>query len=114
MSHNPTLRSALKPLRGPDVRVLQTLTGLGALIICASQAIDLLVVDLETPGMAWPTLLEKLSTAFPEMPVVSTAARDDAIAVGERIREAFDSTLRRKRPQPARGAVAAFGRQLRA
>jgi DNA-binding NarL/FixJ family response regulator len=104
VSHNPKVRSELRSVRGPEVRVLETLTGLGALFLCACHAVDLLVVDLDTPGMDWQRLLDKLSDAFPEMPMLSAAECD-----AERIRETFDSPPRRKRPQPARAAAVACG-----
>ncbi|MGE5645012.1 MAG: hypothetical protein ACM336_04390 [Acidobacteriota bacterium] len=97
VSHNRAFRAGLKPLRGRQVRVLQAPNGLGALFLCASEAVDLLVIDPSTPGMDCRKLLEKISSAFPEMAVLTDP---DA----EKIRDALD-TPRRKGPGQVRAAA---------
>ena len=98
VSQNPKVRSAMRSLRGADMRLLDADSGLGALFICASQRVDLLVIDVETPGMDWPMLVEKLSTAFPAMPVVSMPGRRDANSLATLVLEALDSAPGKKQP----------------
>jgi CheY-like chemotaxis protein len=111
VSQDPAIRCALKELRGPELRLVETATGLGALFLCAFEAVDLLVVDPAAAGMQWPGLLEKVTFAFPQMPVLSAEAGEEAAALRQRIREALASAVRRKQPGPARNAGEAFGEE---
>ncbi len=103
VSRNPKVRSVLRALRSADLRLLEADSGLGALFTCASQRVDLLVIDVETPGMDWPTLVGKLATAFPALPVVSVPGRRDANSLATLVLEALDSAPGKKPPSLAAG-----------
>lgn len=92
------LRAALRALCGPGLRVLEARTGLSALLLCACRPVDLAVLDTEAPGMDPPTLLAKLSGAFPALPILTVTSRDGAATLAERIREALDAAAPRKQP----------------
>ena len=105
VSQDLKVHSVLKTLRGPDLRVIEAPAGLGVLFICASQPVDSLVIDLETPGMDWPRLMQKLAQTFPALPVVTLAAGRDETAVAQQLRSALDSAALRKQPGSAHAAL---------
>jgi CheY-like chemotaxis protein len=90
------LRAALQPLRRTGVRVLEARTGIAALWLCASRPVDLAVLNFEEPGMDWPKLVEKLSSAFPGLPVVAMTERDEPADVTDRIHEALAAAPRKQ------------------
>jgi DNA-binding NarL/FixJ family response regulator len=106
VSQNSKVRSALRPLRGPELRLIETASGLGALFLCALERVHVVVLDYSTPGMDWPRLLEKLSSAFPQLPVLPVEAAEAPAALGARILETLESTASRKQPGLARPATA--------
>lgn len=108
VSRDAKVRSALKSLRGPELAVAETESGLGALFTCAARPVDLLVIDIDTQGMHWPTLVEKLSTAFPALAILTVSAKRDREALPALVRERLDHTATRKEPGRARAAVAQF------
>jgi CheY-like chemotaxis protein len=105
VSRNPKVRSALRALRSAELRLFEADSGLGALFTCASQFVDLLVIDVETPGMDWPILAGKLVTAFPAMPVVSVSGRGEVNSLATLVLEALDSAPGKKQPALATGAT---------
>ncbi len=104
ISTDQRVHLALKSLRNPSLRLLEASTGIGALFICATQPVDALVIDLDTPGMDWPRFMEKLSQAFPGLPVLTLAAGQDESGLAERLRSILDSAAARKQPASARAA----------
>jgi CheY-like chemotaxis protein len=98
LTSTANLRTALKPLRGAGLRVLQARTGLAALLLCACRPVDVAVMNLEEPGMDWPKLREKLFAAFPGLPVVAITERDEPELLAQRIRETIDAAAPRKHP----------------
>jgi CheY-like chemotaxis protein len=100
VSKDQKVHSVVKSMRGPELRVLEAPSGLGALFICAAQAVDSLVIDLGTPGMEWPRFVEKLAQTFPELPVVMLEA-----GKAEEVRGALDSAVARKQPASAHAAL---------
>jgi DNA-binding NarL/FixJ family response regulator len=108
VSRDAKVRSALKSLRGPELAVAETASGLGALFTCAARPVDLLVIDVETPGMHWPTLLEKLSTAFPALAILTLSGRRDGETLLTVVNERLESAVSRKEPGRACVAVAQF------
>lgn len=113
LSRSHALRSLLKPLRGPDVRLLETADGLAALFACASQPVDLFVIDRETPGMDCQRLAEKVAQAFPALPVVAVSA-SEAGDVPARVLEALRAGPLRKRPGSENSAIQAIPAQRQA
>ena len=105
VSKDPKVHSALKTLRSPSLRLIEAPTGLGALFLCASQPVDSLLIDLDTPGMDWPRLTEKLAQAFPALPVVTLAAQPDGGELAQRLQKALDSAATRKQPASAYAAL---------
>jgi len=105
VSADPKVRSVLKTLRSPSLRLLESPTGLGALFLCASQPVDSLVIDLATPGMDWPRLIEKLSQSFPALPVLTVEAEAEPGALAERLRIALETSAARKQPASAHAAL---------
>jgi CheY-like chemotaxis protein len=111
VSKDPKVHSAVKSARNPDLRVVEAPTGLGALFICASQPVDSLVIDLSTPGMNWPRLVEKLEQTFPGLPVFTLETSQADIA--DQLRSVLDSAASRKQPAKAHAALP-LARVLRA
>jgi DNA-binding NarL/FixJ family response regulator len=105
ISKDPKVHSALKTLRTPSLRLLEAPTGLGALFLCASQPVDSLVIDLDTPGMDWPRLTEKLAQTIPALPVVTLAAGEDEGGLAQRLQTALESSATRKQPASAHAAL---------
>ena len=105
VSKDPKVHSVLKTLRSPSLRLLEAPTGLGALFLCASQPVDSLVIDPDTPGMDWPRLTEKLAQTFPALPVVTLAAGQDESRLAQRLQNALESTASRKQPGSAHAAL---------
>jgi CheY-like chemotaxis protein len=105
VSKDQKVHSVVKTLRSPSLRLLEAPSGLGALFLCASQPVDSLVIDLDTPGMDWPRLMEKLTQTFPALPVVTLAAGGDEGALTQRLHDAFDSGASRKQPASAHAAL---------
>ena len=98
----------MKSLRGPELAVAEAESGLGALFTCAARPVDLLVIDVETPGMHWPTLVEKLSTAFPALAILTFSGRRDREALLTIVSERLEHAAARKEPGRVRTAVAQF------
>ena len=113
ISADQKVHSSLKSLRRPGLNVREAPTGLGALFVCAAQPVAALVIDLATPGMDWPRFMEKLSQAFPGMPVVTFEAGQDENGLLERLRGVLDSATARKQPASAHAALP-MARVLRA
>jgi len=105
ISKDPKIHSALKRLRSPSLRLIEAPTGLGALFLCASQPVDSLVIDLDTPGMDWPRLTEKLAQTIPALPVVTLTAGQAEGGLTERLQTALASTATRKQPASAHAAL---------
>jgi CheY-like chemotaxis protein len=105
VSKNPEVHSLAKSMRGPNLRLIEASTGLGALFVCASQPVDALVIDLGTPGMDWPRLMEKLAQTFPALPVVTLASGEPQSVLAENLRTALASTAARKQPASAHAAL---------
>ncbi len=95
----------MKTLRGPNLRVIEAPAGLGVLFICASQPVDSLVIDLETPGMDWPRLMEKLAQTFPALSVFTLAAGRDEAGVAQQLQTALDAAALKKQPGSAHAAL---------
>ncbi len=104
ISKDPKVHTELKRLRSPSLRLIEAPTGLGALFLCASQPVDSLVIDLDTPGMDWPRLTEKLAQTIPALPVVTLAGGQDE-GVAQRLQIALESSARRKQPASAHAAL---------
>lgn len=105
ISKDPKVHSALKMLRTPSLRLLEAPTGLGALFLCASQPVDSLVIDLDTPGMDWPRLADKFAQTLPALPVVALAAGRDPKALTQSLQSVFESAALRKQPGSAHAAL---------
>ncbi|HXN49857.1 MAG TPA: hypothetical protein VN893_24610 [Bryobacteraceae bacterium] len=105
ISKDPKVHTALKRLRSPSLRLLEAPTGLGALFLCASQPVDSLVIDLDTPGMDWPRLTEKLAQTIPALPVVTLAAGQAEGGLAQRLQIALESSATRKQPASAHAAL---------
>ena len=105
VSKDPKVHSALKTLRSPSLRLLEAPTGLGALFLCASQPVDSLVIDLDTPGMDWPRLTEKLAQTIPALQVVTLPARREENGLAQQLQETLDSAAIRKQPASAHAAL---------
>ena len=105
ISKDPKVHGVLKTLRSPSLRLLEAPTGLGALFLCASQPVDSLVIDLDTPGMDWPRLVEKLALTFPALPVVTLAAGREDSLLAQRLQETLESAATRKQPASAHAAL---------
>lgn len=74
VSPQPKLRSAVRALAGPGLRILDCATGLAGLVICAADAVDLVLLDESAPGMDAAQLAQKLLGAFPGLAVQPAAA----------------------------------------
>jgi CheY-like chemotaxis protein len=105
VSKDPKVHLLLKSMRGPELRVVEAASGLVALFVCASQAVDALVIDLDTPGMEWPRLVEKLSQAFPALPVITLSATQAEGELAAKLDDAFAAAAQRKQPTPAHAAL---------
>jgi CheY-like chemotaxis protein len=105
VSKDPKVHSLVKSMRSPDLRMTEAATGLSALFICASQPVDALVIDLGTPGMDWPRLMEKLAQTFPALPVVTLASGQAVNSLAERLGGALESAAVRKQPASAHAAL---------
>ena len=105
VSTRPKVHSAVKTLRTPGLRLIEAPSGLVALFLCASERVDSLVIDLDTPGMDWPRLMEKLTQTFPALPVVTLPAGEDESRMRERLQTAFNSVASRKQPASAHAAL---------
>jgi len=105
LSRSQALRSLLRSLRGPGVRVLEAADGLAALFACASQPVDLFVIDGETRGMDWQRLAEKVEQAFPALPVVRIAASEARDAISARVLDALQAGPMRKLPGSENSAI---------
>jgi CheY-like chemotaxis protein len=105
VSKDPKVHSVLKTLRSPSLRLLEAPTGLGALFVCASEPVDSLVIDLDTPGMDWPRLVEKLAQTFPALPVVTLAAGGNESGLAQQLQDALESAAKRKQPASAHAAL---------
>ncbi len=105
VSKDPRVHAVLKTMRNPGLRLIEAPTGLSALFLCASQPVDSVVIDLDTPGMDWQRLVEKLGQAFPLLPVLTLAGGKAEGGVAQRLLEALDSVLARKQPASAHAAL---------
>jgi DNA-binding NtrC family response regulator len=99
-------RSALaRTFRGGGYRVMTAGNALGAMLICACDAIDLVIAAPELPGINGAQLGSTLSRALPAVPVVLLSGQEQPDALLERARAALAAAPSRR---PA--AVAAPGR----
>ncbi|MGD0199569.1 MAG: response regulator [Bryobacteraceae bacterium] len=114
VSPDRRVRSALKSLGRPDLRILEAASGLAALVICASVPADLVAIDRSVPDMDTLRLIEKLSGAFPDMPVMTFPAGDTTATVRENLTALLESAVCRKQPALAYAAPSAVRRQRRA
>jgi CheY-like chemotaxis protein len=74
VSPRAKIRAAARGLARPSLAVLEATTGLGALVVCAAHAVDLVLLDETAPGMDAPRLIQKLSDAFPDLAVEAVSA----------------------------------------
>lgn len=71
----PGVRSSLRvALRKGKYRVLEASSALEALFVCACHPVDLLLTDVEMPGIDGLRLAEKFSYSFPAVPVIYMSA----------------------------------------
>jgi CheY-like chemotaxis protein len=107
VSKDSRVHSLLKSMRGPALRVIEAPSGLAALFVCASQPVDALVIDVDTPGMEWPRLVEKLSSAVPALPVITLPAAEAQDTLRAKLDAVFAAAARRKQPAAAFAALPA-------
>jgi DNA-binding NtrC family response regulator len=107
ISQDQKVRGLVKSTCQPDARVIDAANGLAAMFICAFEMVDALVVDPGTPGMNLPRLVEKLSSAFPGMPVITLAVGETGTDLADKLRMALDSTACRKQPGTVEAAFRA-------
>ncbi len=114
VTRHPGIRTSVRALRGPDLRVLHESSGLGVLFLCATQSVDVLVIQPTIPGMDWARLLDKVSAAFPSLPVLAVNPAEGAEVLRERIRAALNATTQKKQPETERALAAGGGERRRA
>lgn len=137
LAHDPTLLEILKHALDRRQRVWRADDAPHAADLLIAAQSGVLFVDVAVTGAATAELVERLSTQFPDLPIVVAGRRDDELALGphissgaiyrflhkpvsaERVRNFIDGAARRAGPirQPearkAESGVAAAARSIR-
>ena len=76
---DPKMRACLRAaLRAEGYRVVTVSSSLAALMVCASRAVDAVVVELELGSFSGAALAETLKSRFPGLVVIGLAANPPA------------------------------------
>ncbi len=70
VTQNARMRAGLRSTVPSGWRVISVASGIGALLACAAQPVDFVVLDRDIAGMDAPRLMQKLSAAFPALTIV--------------------------------------------
>ncbi|PKP52224.1 MAG: two-component system response regulator [Bacteroidetes bacterium HGW-Bacteroidetes-1] len=63
-----------KLFRGPDVDIIEAFNGLEAISVLKKEAVDLVLMDIEMPGMNGIDAIQRIKVLYPSLPVIIITA----------------------------------------